>query len=341
MLNVCQNCFNDEEIAGYIVSQNKRGDCDLCESKNTKILSLDELFSFFYELFTNFKSSPTGESLVDIIQKQWNFFKNNQIASDILNYMLTRVPSILDSSTDLVDYADHIMDNVNYWEKLKNQLKWENRYLTDINFLVYELGWDGFFQSQKRIDGKDIFYRARIHQKSNQSPFKVDDMFCPPKEFSTAGRANPSGIPYLYLSDNDTTILHEVKATYLDDVTVAVFKIKDALNKDVIIADFTEIVSLWAPGSIDSKIKATLLKKHISRDLSKPMRRYDSELDYIPTQFICEFIRDFTGVAGIKFKSSVHEDGNNYVIFDQELMSIVEVKKVEISKITIKSRKIE
>ncbi len=56
-------------------------------------------------------------------------------------------------------------------------------------------------------------------------------------------------------------------------------------------------------------------KQKISIDLSKPMRRYDNEIEYIPTQFICEFIKVFTGASGIKFSSSLHPSGNNFVIF--------------------------
>ena len=91
---------------------------------------------------------------------------------------------------------------------------------------------------------------------------------------------------------------------------------------------------------VNKKIKSTLLKQMISRDLSKPMRRYDSELDYIPTQFICEFIKTFTNVQGIKFRSSLHNTGSNLVLFNQETMKCRNVKKVQISKINIKSRNI-
>ena len=67
---------------------------------------------------------------------------------------------------------------------------------------------------------------------------------------------------------------------------------------------------------------------------------YDSELDYIPTQFICEFIKIFTNVQGIKFRSSLHNTGSNLVLFNQETMKCRSVKKVQISKVNIKAREI-
>lgn len=74
-------------------------------------------------------------------------------------------------------------------------------------------------------------------------------------------------------------------------------------------------------------------------DLSKPMRRFDSELDYIPTQFICEFIKVFTGVDGIKFASSLDSTGGNLVIFNQEVMSCTSSERVRITKLAISHSK--
>ena len=119
---------------------------------------------------------------------------------------------------------------------------------------------------------------------------------------------------------------------------MATFSLKQENEVEVIISDFTETPTLYHPNGVNKRIKSTLLKQLISRDLSKPMRRYDSELDYIPTQFICEFIKIFTNVQGIKFRSSLHNVGNNLVIFNQDIMNCTSVKKVQVSKVNIKSR---
>lgn len=88
---------------------------------------------------------------------------------------------------------------------------------------------------------------------------------------------------------------------------------------------------------VKEAIQGKLLKDRISRDLSKPMRRYDSELEYIPTQFICEYIKVFTGAKGIRFRSSLHEQGNNIVFFEPELMECKSVKKVKIKNLDLSS----
>jgi hypothetical protein len=167
-------------------------------------------------------------------------------------------------------------------------------------------------------------------------------MTCPPREFASGGRANPPGIPFLYLSDNPQTVLYEVRASYLDELSIGTFELIPDFEY-IKLVDFTEDTSLFQPNSssITKTIKAKLLRQKISGDLSKPMRRYDNELDYIPTQFICEFIKVFTGAFGIRFTSSIHPKGNNVVIFDQTLMTCVAVQKVKINSVNLQSIEIK
>jgi RES domain len=337
---VCKNCFADEELNGFITSQNTIGDCSCCGSKDVEIIRIEELFDFFKELFENFQPIKSGERLISKIQGNWSLFSNLTNGQRILNFILDKIGSPIKSSDELVDFNDEILENVNFWFKLKEQLKWERRYLTNIDYLTDDLGWDSFFESKTVINKDDIFYRARLHKNADEKLFSNEEMFCPKKESSTAGRANPSGIPYLYLSDNEDTILYEIRASYLDEVSIASFQLKRSLPKEIIISDFTETPSLYAPSEVNQRIKSTLLKQIISRDLSKPMRRYDSELDYIPTQFICEFIKVFTNVQGMKFRSSLHNIGNNLVIFNEDIMESNEVKKVQVSKVSIDSKEL-
>lgn len=334
---VCKNCFADKELNGFIISRNLIGDCSCCGGKDLEIIAIEELFDFFKELFENFQPTANGEPFISKIQNNWSLFSSVNNGQKIINFLLDKIDTPIKDADENVDFNDEILENVNFWFKLKHQLKWETRYLTNINHLTEDLGWDGFFGSTTLINKHDIFYRARLHKNPDEVVFSTNEMFCPNKEVSTAGRANPTGIPYLYLSDNKNTILYEIRASYLDEISIASFQLKQDLEEDIIISDFTETPFLYAPNEVNQRIKSTLLKQLISVDLSKPMRRYDSELDYIPTQFICEFIKIFTNVQGIKFRSSLHTVGNNIVIFNQDIMENKEVKKVRICNVSIKS----
>lgn len=335
---VCSNCFTDTELIGFIQTRNQISDCDCCGAKNIAVLPFEELLDFFKELLDNFQKSEIGSGITALIQSNWSFFKDLALGDKIINNALNQLNSVFSNSDELVNFSNEIIENVDYWQKLKEQLKWEKRYLTDINFLTDDLGWDGFFESKTVIEKKDILYRARLHSNADSEAFTEENMFCPPKHIAGGGRANPSGIPYLYLSDNEETILYEIRASYLDEITVASFGLADHIEENIVISDFTEVPSLYTSNEINKRIKSTLLKKIISRDLSTPMRRYDSDLDYIPTQFICEFIKVFTNVQGIKFRSSLHNVGNNLVLFDQTQLKCLSVKKVKITKVQINSK---
>lgn len=335
---VCEHCFSDKELQGFILAQGELGVCDCCKSTDVKVIELKELQDFFEVLLSNFREEKNGEFLIHLIQGNWSLFSKPKYANKILEEMLLHIKSPFKTAEVKVDFSTEILDNINYWDILKEQLKWKTRYFTDINELI-DLGWDGFFESKIAIHKEDVFYRARLHHESNKPTYKKSEMFSPPPHYISSGRANPIGIPYLYLSDNKETVLYEIRATYLDEISIGEFGLNDEYKQKIIISDFTENPTLFHPKQeeIDKRIKSTLLKKRISKDLSKPLRRYDSPIDYIPTQFICEFIKNFTNVSGIKFQSSLHKSGNNLVVFDDSVMTCYKVEKHKVSEVKIQS----
>jgi hypothetical protein len=334
-MEVCPNCFADKELKGFISSSTSIGHCNICSSDTVPLLNIKELLDFFQELISNFVKAAQGEPLRTKIQGAWSFFSTHSISTKILNEVLPQLTTAITSSDDLVEYQADINDNIRHWDILKEELKWSRRYISDISRLE-DLGWDAYFNTQYQLKTTDELYRARLHHESGLPAFTINQMMCPPKHLTTGGRANPSGIPFLYLSDNPNTVLYEVRAAYLDELTIGVFKLEDHIGS-IKIVDFTEDTSLFQPGKVNETIKGRLLRSIISRDLSKPMRRYDSDIEYIATQFICEFIKIFTGASGIKFSSSLHPSGTNLVIFDQSLMTCTKVILKKINHLDLKS----
>ena len=65
--------------------------------------------------------------------------------------------------------------------------------------------------------------------------------------------------------------------------------------------------------------------------MSKAVRRYDNkEIDYLSTQFVCEYIRLVTAAKGLVFRSAQYPEGKNIVLFDSENVKFngVEFKEV-------------
>lgn len=335
-MKVCSDCISDKELKAFIQSLENKGDCDICNTPEIEVTEIDELKDFFQELIDNFHPKPNGESLKNKIQGNWSLFSNHAAASQVLNYILPILNTEINNSETEVDYTEDIIENISHWNKLKNEIKWEKRFLTNIAHLTEDLGWDGFFNTQYQLNSETSLYRARVHHKSGLGAKTTSEMGCPPKESVGSGRANPSGIPVLYLSDNLRTVIHEVRATYLDEVSVGTFKLKP-IPESIRIVDFTEDTPIFQPERVKETIKAKLLREKISQDLSKPMRRYDSETEYIPTQFICEFIKVFTGAEGIRFQSSLDPRGKNLVIFESELMECDSVCLVKVSRVNMET----
>src|SRR5690606_38737016 len=120
----------------------------------------------------------------------------------------------------------------------KEELKWSNRFVINIERLE-DLGWDGFFNTQYKLIHNKALYRARLHHQSGLPVYQLHEMNCPRRELAAGGRANPSGIPFLYLSDNPDTVLYEVRASYLDELSVGTFQLKEGIAP-VELVDFTE-----------------------------------------------------------------------------------------------------
>jgi hypothetical protein len=338
-MHTCDSCFSDKELKAFIQSNGVIGKCNICESSSSYTIDLIELLDFFQELINNFRIIENGISLKSKIQENWSFFSSNNSATKILDFVIKKINTEIESGNNLVDYTEDIITNYTYWDTLKDKIKWKRRFIPDLDE-IKEFGWDGFFNTQFDLKPENTLFRARVHHQSGMNAYPPEKMFCPEPIEVSGGRANPSGIPFLYLSDKEDTVLYEVRASYLDEISIGEFHLKKDSEKMKIV-DFTEDTVLFQPEQVTNAIKARLLRDKISIDLSKPMRRYDTEIAYIPTQFICEYIKIFTGASGIRFKSSLDTEGNNLVIFDQSKMEcsnvvLKKVNNVDLSAVEIK-----
>lgn len=343
-MRVCASCFRDEEIRGFIRAQsNIREVCKYC-SHSDSLIAVEELLDFFVKLLSMYKENSKGVPLIDAIQKDWKIFFTKTIGKSVLSDLLKQLNLYGYSSFDLINsssrvtYLDEICDCVNLWNEIKEDIKWKRRYLTEIEKLE-EQGWDAFFNNSFVLDSGYTLYRARINKDGKKKPCEKNEIWMPPKQATLAGRANPQGIPYLYLCTEEVTTLYETRGTFLDYVSIGIFQVKK--GNTVKLVDFAGKRSPFNnTDSMIDFIKSELVKKEISKDLSKPLSRYDTELEYIPTQFICEYIRYLTQSDGILFQSSLFESGKNVVLFNPDYMECISVELHQITNVRIKSKKI-
>lgn len=144
------------------------------------------------------------------------------------------------------------------------------------------------------------------------------------------GRANPKGIPFLYLASNEKTAIGEVRPWIGSMVSVGAFMTVRELH----ILDFSEegegALYYFEEPSEPEKEKQVWCD--IGKAFSRPVTNSDSSAEYAPTQFLAELFRQ-NKYDGIVFKSSLG-NGKNFVLFnldDAEIKScyLYEVKKLQ------------
>lgn len=344
------NCFADSDIKEIIVGKKKIGDCDYCKSQSVPIYSFDEdstvadMLNEFLQLFSSCAdfSEDYPKDRIFSIEKMLTteiplFACDPLIASsllkDICNESYINHPDLFQGEIGLTAFgdtsfiADNALLNGYSWEYFVETIKHGNRFFSNtINTDVFQ---QLFPYITKEIKKGSLFYRARLCKDS--IGYKSDaDIKSPPKELAPAGRISSLGEPCLYLSDSVKTTLHEIRAGLFDYVSVGALLLK----QDITVVDLTAIDHI-SPFRVHSQAMYAInirdLRK-IVRELSRPLRRFDSQLDYLPTQYICDYIKS-CGYDGIEYRSTMHKDGINWAIFNDNLLDLTEIHTHEVESI--------
>lgn len=177
------------------------------------------------------------------------------------------------------------------------------------------------------------WFRARI--LTDDSPYSIDQMGAPPKHLTTHGRANPTGIPYLYLGSLPETAAAEVRPHTGEVACVADFTLPAALNA-VDLRNPRKLVSpfLLADANAIGQLRAdvTFLER-LGEELTRHVLPRSAAIDYIPSQYLCEFIKK-SGKDGVIYRSSV-SSGMNLALFDPKKAIGGEVLLYNISRVTV------
>ena len=318
MPRCCVQCFHDSVIVAKINAEGAISRCSYCGTHQVSCIDPTNLAEKI-ELFTyGLRESEQGYSFPEILNLYGIFSAGvrqaQALINDIFGTNLEEKRFLLDF--DITSYSDQ-------WEDFKIELKHGNRffpkatiYSSIFNKLTLSSNEGVLFQLLEQlkipVDVRDIFFRARISDKH----LEADQMGCPPREMVTGGRANPLGIPYLYVADSLTTCISEVRPSNSSCVYVA----QMTPARELSVLDLTTprkncSASAFGEEQLSAVLGFLGLLELFSEDLSKPIRPENSNLDYIPTQFLCEFIKSEAKFDGIVFNSSFG-DGKNYVFFD-------------------------
>ena len=361
----CDCCFNDQALKEFIKEKGKKGYCDFCETEREYCIVPSELQDIFrpvvnlyapVEKLEQMKGEEIGyveehyeDFLWEMLQKDWKvFFPNNSkvneklirtmfpnteksyYPSDFLDsYVYNWVDSQTKNSSDKIRYK-------NWWKLLTEEIKHENRFFPRIPKWFLEDSNKLFSCCVKILKKHSIFYRA---QNSNISrKLSCDEMGKPPPEDSRNGRGNPKGISYLYLASNENTAVSEVKPYINDIVTVGKFIVNNELS--VIDLRNPQIGSPFKYGEeLGYYIENLSLLKSLDSELSRPVNASRNELDYLPTQYLCELIKskDYDGLIYNSFLG----DGYNILIYNDNKLKCIETWTVEVKNIKHEYQKVD
>lgn len=362
----CEHCFRDKEIAAKIrfLSKDFVGECPICHSEDSHLYdssSQNELTPYFEDLLSVYSPTPhlpssypraETKSLIDELQDRWNIFADIS-RTEIYNILISICK---DSSVDIFELFDStvgipqlhdesylrehaLLKNYN-WNSFVNELKTQNRFHSKL--LNSEILYKYCSYIRKKYTAGQLFYRARLSDKAGYS---VDNMSAPPPGQSSEGRANARGIVCLYLSDHPETTLHEVRATMFDYVSVGTFRLK----QDIVVVDLRAISAIspfvFGFGCLEHAINKQYLVD-LNNEMSKSLRRSDSTLDYVPTQYIADLIKSFEHndeheYDGIEYNSTTYPGGYNLAIFNPNLFECISVSVLEIDQLRYSHHEIQ
>ncbi len=191
------------------------------------------------------------------------------------------------------------------------------------------------------LDTDKFLYRARVVTDINKISiekgfwgYSKSDSFIPPINLTKDMRANYRYIPYLYCSNSPYIALCETRPRFGTIVSVAKIAIKDKL-------EVFDLTLLQEPKGMNRTKRR--LCEDLSEMFSKPVMSDDDTLNYLPTQYISEFIKKL-GYDGLKYKStysifSKYIDDTNLVIFNYQKCEPIKSNKFIVNKLTLGCKK--
>ena len=334
----CPNCFTHTFIKNYIKTYSKQnGKCSFCSHKgNSPLFQPELLIDLFQPLFDLYQEGTKGLSLNELLQKDWNIFSKH-----IDDNKQLQLISKIAADNNLLNklFIAKLVRNKNFihlWDDFSNELKYENRFFPKkiINIDQFSKLFKYLIILKNEIP--KYVYRAR---KNHQSELlTISDMGKPPVDNTIDGRANPKGISYFYTASNEKTVIAEIRPYKTESICVAKFQV----NPDVSLFDLRAPKSTISPFGLDGESLSYLYEYmpfliHLGDVLSKPVLPHKKELEYLPTQYLCEMIKD-NKFNGIVFKSSL-EKGDNYVFFDDSFLKGINIETFVVTDISIKFNK--
>jgi hypothetical protein len=333
----CPECFGDRFLRKDIfpLRSTAHGTCTYCASGNLPVLAPEELAEYFVPLINAYRQEAGGRLLVQLFRDDWGIFQHPNMddsrAKDLLGEILDDGDIV---RQPFVPAKDIPTEQLTKWETLRDELMYRNRFFPQVDIDEERLS-DLLGDLQLSEDEiPNLWFRARI--QSSDRMFPLDEMGAPPKRIASHGRANPAGIPYLYLGSTHTTAISEIRPHTGELACVASFRTTPADLKLVDLRQPRKTASPFTYGDPDTilKLRADLpFLERLGDELTRPVLPQSAAIDYTPSQYLCEFIKK-CGYHGVVYRSSV-SDGINLALFEPSLARIESVAQYRVDRVSV------
>lgn len=344
MKRVCANCFGDDDLGGWIHDADGAPGCEFCNSDDAPTCDLNELCAYIQECLEKvfgfavdhlpYESAEGGY----LGSKTWTTY---EILREQVSLSLPRdsrdgklFQAILSRLTDETwceyDWLSLDLDDAlkTSWDDFCFTVKHKRRFFfhasgedthdsfTSATLLktIAKISQGMGLVRELPVD-KAGLWRARTDLGQDHAA-TASDFGPPPLEFAKqANRMNPPGIPMLYLASREQTAVRETKtqaALVGRWVVVRPLRVLD-------LRALPDVPGIFSGVERNERLAIRFLHS-FAYDIMQPVERDDRvHIDYLPSQVVSEFVRDFEfddGILdGIAYGSTVDKDGWNVALY--------------------------
>lgn len=338
-LCVCQNCFEDEFLKKYILTNGEAGKCSFCKDKNgrparRKVLPLEELMEPIMDAIRTYYLPADGNAIWDPEEKE--YLNTVEDTADLIyaldQYMQCTDSAQLEAITDIVNddlfvEAQQIEEtpedrDLSYWFEFCDLVNARKDLSAEqiVSLCTREDSPNDLQQIYRCLDmvlsyAKEMHMYEQIHtytpiyrcvnkttppQGFNVTPATL--IGTAPAKFVANNRMSEQGDMMFYGATDIKTALREV---FGDEQATACTVGKFYGNKRVSVLNLSEIASWQCPSIFDienrDKRSMWLFLNEFIKHISRPLSGND---DYRPTQVLTKYIQRKTDLKGIAYQSS-------------------------------------
>lgn len=220
-------------------------------------------------------------------------------------------------------------------------MKHENRYVhsDEVKEFLFNIK-KSLPAREKSLTAGSILFRSQIGYDEHEDEGQLiiaglsRDRMKPIQLKGYEGRANPKGISYLYLADDESTSMAELRPHIGEYISSAQFRINRSLRLIdcySVTKHYTYLMCIFDTPTSQEDIGYAIWSR-INDSFTKPIKNNDSSSDYVPTQILAELFKS-EGFDGVCFKSSMGA-GHNFVLYDLEVADLINCTVMETKSVS-------